>query len=83
MTPVSIGAAGTERSIGRVYDEGYIDVSDAVRSCGEAFFRSGGPPQLRNIVARRRAVGIYEQQIRRMYVDNLHEILREQASSSL
>jgi 2,4-diketo-3-deoxy-L-fuconate hydrolase len=53
MKLMCIGTAGTERSIVRVDDEGYIDVSDAVRDDDEAFFGSGDPPQLRNIVARR------------------------------
>jgi 2,4-didehydro-3-deoxy-L-rhamnonate hydrolase len=75
MGLMCIGAAGTERSIVRVDDEGYIDLSEAVRGYDEAFFEFDGPRQLRNIVARRRAGGHNEQQIRRMCVDDPHELL--------
>jgi 2,4-diketo-3-deoxy-L-fuconate hydrolase len=75
MKLTCVGAAGTERSIVRVDDAGYIDVPGAVRDYDEAFFGSGGPPQLRNIVAHRRAVGIDKQQIRRMCVGIPNKLL--------
>ena len=70
MKLMCIGASGTELSIVRVDDEGHIDVSDAVRDYDEAFFGSGGPPQLRNSLALDEQVSIDKQQIRRMCVDN-------------
>ena len=42
MYLMRIGAAGAEKPVIRVGEEGYIDVSDVVDDFNEAFFGSGG-----------------------------------------
>ena len=57
MHLMRIGAAGSEKPIVRVSDDGYIDVSDIVADYNEAFFGSGGMETIRGIVAERVAAG--------------------------
>lgn len=57
MHLMRIGAAGSEKPIVRIGDEGYIDVSDVVSDFDETFFGSGGLDTLRGIVAQRIEAG--------------------------
>ena len=57
MYLMRIGAAGAEKPVIRVGEEGYIDVSDVVDDFNEAFFGSGGLENIRGIVAERVAAG--------------------------
>lgn len=57
MHLMRIGAAGSEKPIVRVSDDGYIDVSDIVADYNEAFFGSRGMETIRGIVAERVAAG--------------------------
>jgi 2,4-diketo-3-deoxy-L-fuconate hydrolase len=56
MQLMRIGAAGSERPIVRVGEDGYVDVSDAVPDFDQTFF-AGGLVSLRDLVAERTAAG--------------------------
>jgi 2,4-didehydro-3-deoxy-L-rhamnonate hydrolase len=57
MQLMRIGAAGAEKPVVRIGDEGYIDVSDVVTDFNEEYFGSGALATLPGIVAERVAAG--------------------------
>ena len=57
MKLMRLGDVGSERPVVRVDETTYVDVSDVVTDYDEAFFGSGGPALLRDVVAERTSSG--------------------------